>query len=479
MKRFDSLPVLLLTLAIAAPVPAQTVISDDDTILKQIIIFGRHGVRTPSLSQTQFAVYSPRPYPDDFVPSRVGYLTVHGQQAEVLLGAYYRDYLLTERLLTGDNAKDLPLSYFRANSIQRSNLTAAMLGSGLFAGATVPVHSYALGPQAPTPSQGDQPGQPDPVFDPILAKVAMVDPVRAANEVQGIYNSGTALASAYSVEFSLTRSVLFNYQNGVQPPPATPAGVTDPTTQPIPLAAVTTGVLYTGNVVDQGGITAMENANDPLVMEYTAGLSLTEVGWGQLSLDTLSQTTRIITLNEAIAFRTPYLARVQSSNAAAHILRSMKQAVIGEAVPGAFSGAAPTGFTSNVLVVISSDVYVSGLAGLLQMHWQLPGYQPDFCPPGGDLVFELRQSRDSGEYLVRAYYTAQSFDQLRNLTPLTLNAPPETIQLLIPGGSKPGAGFDVKFETFQKLLTKAIGWEYVQDPRTEVPPGVLAKVPLQ
>jgi hypothetical protein len=27
------------------------------------------------------------------------------------------------------------------------------------------------------------------------------------------------------------------------------------------------------------------------------------------------------------------------------------------------------------------------------MHWMLPGYQQDYNPPGGSLVFELRQVR--------------------------------------------------------------------------------------
>jgi hypothetical protein len=33
----------------------------------------------------------------------------------------------------------------------------------------------------------------------------------------------------------------------------------------------------------------------------------------------------------------------------------------------------------------------------------LKQHQPDFCPPGGALVFELRQKRASGDHLVRAF----------------------------------------------------------------------------
>jgi hypothetical protein len=74
----------------------------------------------------------------------------------VLLGTYFREYLLAQGLLSGDAATDLSHTYFRANSIQRSNLTATMFGQGLLPGVTIPVHSYPL-------------NQPDPVFDPISA----------------------------------------------------------------------------------------------------------------------------------------------------------------------------------------------------------------------------------------------------------------------------------------------------------------------
>ncbi len=457
--RPNTLMRLLFAFLLGVSLGAQTVRdADDGTVLKQIIIFGRHGVRSPTMSPADYAKLSPRPYPEFGVPP--GYLTEHGWQAETLLGAYYREYLLHERLLTGNVKWDASRSYFRANSIQRSNVTAAALGAGLFEGMTVPVHSYPL-------------GQPDPVFDPISAGVAAVDAERAAGEVRQLYSSGAALASAYSGEFSLIRSVLFNYQVDVDPSPATPAGVVDATALPIPLEPVKTR-LGTGNVVDTGGVLATMMAADPFVMEYADGLPLSDVGWGHLSMDRLSQHTRLITLAFNMVMTSPYLDQVQSSNAASHVLRSMEQMIIRDGVPGAFGGP-----ESSMNVIISSDAYVVGLAGLLGLHWQLPGYQPDFCAPGGALVFELRQQKSSGSYLVRAFYTAQTWDQLRDLTPLTLEAPPATTQLLIPGGREPGAGLDVRFERFQRLLKKAIGPQFVEDPAKEVPPGVLTDVPLK
>lgn len=453
--------VLTLTVPVRVQVLAQTITNTDDgTTLKQIIIFGRHSIRSSTTDPSTLSQMAVDPYPPFDVPK--GYLTPRGRQAEVLLGTYYREYLLHEGLLTGNDQKDSERSYFRSNSIERSYETAAAFQGALIPNSTVSVHSFPF-------------GQPDPVFDPILANVAKVDPVRAAIQVREIFNSGAALNSAYSGEYSLLRSVLFDYPLGTQPPPPTPQSVTvDPFSQGITLTANTTPPLYTGGVINIGGLHSTIDAADPFVMQYADGFQPDQVAWGRLTLDQLSQQTRLINLQFEIEMLSPYLNKVQSSNAASHVLRTMEQAVIGDGVPGAFGNA-----KSRAVVVISSDAYVAGLAGLLQLHWQLSGYQPDFCAPGGALVFELRQSRRSKECLVRVFYTAQTFDQLRHLTPLTLKKPPATKQLLIPGGSNSATDLDVNFGVFQKLMRDAIDQKYVEDPWKEIPPGVLTGVSTQ
>ena len=459
---------LVFALTVPVQVPAQTGPNNDGTTLKQIIIFGRHSIRSSSVDLALLQPFAVDVYPPFEVAT--GCLTPNGVKAETLLGAYYSQYLSYEGLLTGNDRTDALHSYFRSNSIERSWMTANALGTGLIPSFPPPVHSFSVNPQVP-----------DPVFDPIAAGVAKVDPNLAAAQVQGIFNSGEALASAYSGEFSLIRSVLFDYPLGTLPPPPTPqycpssqtqTPCIDPTAIPIPLTANTQNIM-TGNVINAGGLSDTDGANDPFVMQYADGFAPNDVAWGRLpTLELLSQTTRIIDTKFSIQVRTPCLSQVQSSNAASHILRTMQQAVTGSKVPGAFGGVG-----SRIVAAISSDTYVAGLAGLLNMHWQLPGYQPDFCAPGGALVFELRQSKRG--YLVRVFYTAQTFDQLRNLTPLTLNEPPATIQLLVPGGSSSATDLDVDFGVFQKLMSNAIGRQYLENPSREVPPGVLTGVTCQ
>jgi len=459
-KRTVILIGLVLALTVPVQVQAQTV-TNDGTTLKQIIIFGRHSIRsstTPSAELNQYAVQS---WPVFEVPT--GCLTPNGTQAETYLGAYYSQYLSYEGLLTGNDRTDVLHMYFRSNSIERSWMTAVAFGTGLIPSIPPPVHSFAI-------------GHTDPVFDPIAASVATVDPDVAAAQVQQLFNSGQALESAYSGEYSLIRSVLFDYSLGEQPPPSTPSDCnsspcTDPTAQAITLTANPGPPYYTGDIINTGGLESTINAADPFVMQYADGLV---VGWGLLTLPQVSQQSRLINFKFNIEMRSPYLNQVQSSNAASHILRTMQQAVTGVNLRGAFGDAG-----SRTVVVISSDAYVAGLAGLLNLHWQLPEYQPDFCAPGGALVFELRESKASKQYLVRVFYTAQSFDQLRSLTPLSLSVPPETTQLLVPGGSQSATDFDVNFAVFQNLMKKAIGQQYVEKFSEEIQPDVLTGVSCQ
>ncbi len=183
-------------------------------------------------------------------------------------------------------------------------------------------------------------------------------------------------------------------------------------------------------------------------MEYADGLP---VGWGQLDISGVSQTLRILNLVLDLQFRTPYLARVQSSNVASHIVRTMVQSATGSAMTGTLGTP-----STRIAVLIASDIHVCGLAGLFRIDWLLPGYQQDFCSPGGAIVFQLRQSQSTGEYIVRTSYIGQTLDQLRNQTPLTLDAPPAIAPVFIPNCSIDNATFDCPLGKFVRIANGLI-----------------------
>ena len=91
-----------------ATLTAQTV---DDTELKQVIIFGRHSVRSPVPPASFLSTVSTQSFPD-FYTSGPGILTANGAALETILGGYYRALLTQEGLLTGNDSADANFVYF-------------------------------------------------------------------------------------------------------------------------------------------------------------------------------------------------------------------------------------------------------------------------------------------------------------------------------------------------------------------------------
>ncbi len=426
--------------AVVQPAAEQRV---DDTQAKQIIIFGRHAVRSPVLPDSALNLFSAQPYPafpdvpTGPPPAGMAVVTPNGATDETILGSYLHLWLKQEGLLTGNDSADAKFVYFRANNTPLITITAQAFWTGMLPAAGPPnVNVVSTGS--------------DPLFDPLGAGVALLNYQMAVAAVNGRLGSNPqALATAYAPELALTRSVLLGYpasQIPARPAPANVTDVTDFTAYPITVAAGSTTA-----PVKLGGLELVAAAIDPFVMEYTDGLPMADVGWGQLTSGGVSQIFRLYDLLLDLEYRTPYLAQVQSSNVASHIVRSLVQTATGNAMPGAL--AAPS---TKVVVLIASNTNISGLAGLLNLDWLLPSYQPDVSALSGVLMFELRQSQGTGEYIVRTSYVAQTMDQLRNQTALTLDAPPASAPVFVPGCSIDNATFDCPLEKFVRVATELI-----------------------
>jgi 4-phytase/acid phosphatase len=420
--------ILFGSLAFVPFLAAQSV---DDTQLKQVIIFGRHGVRSPVVDNSTLNNFSAQPFPV-FSVAGVSNLTINGAKNETILGGYFRLWLTKEGMLTGKDVADASSVYFRANNGQLIIDTAKAFWAGFLPGATVNVNSYPLQDN-------------DPLFSPVGAGLAQIDERMAVAAVTGrLGDSAQSLTTSYAPELALTRSILFNYPVSQTPAPATPAGKLDVTTIPIAITG-------SSSPVDLGGLGTVVIAIDPFVMEYADRMPAADVGWGQLTAGGISQITRLYNLALDLEYRTPYLAAVQSSNLASHIVRTLVQTATGTAMTGAL--ATPS---TKVIMLMAANTNITGFAGLFHLDWILPGYQADTAAPGGALVFELRQSQGTGEYLVRTTYVSQTLDQLRNQTGLTLTTPPAMGPVFIPGCSVRNATFDCPLSGFVRVARHAI-----------------------
>src|SRR5262249_40430166 len=100
LRRRGVLALIALALALAVPEGARRVAAADLRQLQYVVILSRHGVRSPTWSRDRLNQYSAEPWPDFGVTP--GDLTAKGRRLMVRMGAYYRTWLQSEKLWSGD-----------------------------------------------------------------------------------------------------------------------------------------------------------------------------------------------------------------------------------------------------------------------------------------------------------------------------------------------------------------------------------------
>jgi len=396
--------------------------------LRYVVIITRHGVRSPTWKTDRLNQYSTAPWPAWSVPP--GNLTPHGRALMLLMGSYYREWLLSAGLLHQQGCADASRVYVYADTDQRTLETGRALAETLLPGCTVEVHSQT-------------PGRKDPLFDPLETGLAKPDWEIAAQAVrERLSDPSGRFRDMHRAAFETLESVLAGEgsapQKRLEPPDEIRVSVTGKGVQ-----------------LNEPWSVASTLGED-LLLEYTEGMQHKDLGWGRLDADALFRILELHAVYADLMRRTSYLARARGSNLLYHVLQSMQQAATGKATTGALdhSGTA-------VLIVSGHDTNLSNLSGMLGLSWRLPGYQADDTPPGCALVFSIWQEPGTAKYVVRSQYLAQTLEQMRGATPLSLSAPPAEEDLSIPGCESATLASGCPWDTFNKAIERAIDHRFV------------------
>ncbi len=387
--------------------------------LKLVVVLSRHGVRSPTWTEARLNAYSAKPWPT--WPVAPGELTQHGYELLKIFGDYNRATLAEEGLLSRTGCADATSTYVWADTDHRTLASGHALADGLFPGCTLEVHSLPA-------------GQNDPLFHPTAEAI----PATQTDAAFAAFQQRSSVPQPSTTE-PLLRSMQ-NLLNG-----CAPVGACVPPMKPksslfdAPFAVLRGKGDHIADV--QGPLPLASTFSEDLLLEYTEGMPLADVGWGQVDEAELRRLIALHTHYFDLMHRTPALASLESSPMLLDVTRTLQQAVESRQVEGALGPP-----QDKLVFIVGHDTNLTGIAGLLGLHWVLDG-RPDDTSPGTELVFELWQS-PQGEYAVRTLLRQQTLRQMRELQPLSVAHPPGQV-VLQPHGCAVGA---CSWMTFQRLV---------------------------
>ena len=422
----------LLALTITAqsqthkPVPRPTPPPEQ---LKFTLILARHGVRPPLATPASINPYAAEPWPTWEVP--LGNLTPHGAQALAQLGTYMRLDLVEDGLVAPGGCPAPTDIYLYADTDQR-NIDSTRATFSTFA----PTCELDIDTMAPTTSN-----LRDPLFNP--------DPGTFPAPTGDTAKAALTAALNNNIDFGLSargNPALTELAHILAPDPAHPAAKPI-LNQPISLANSTYGLAARGPLATGSALV------EDIELEYLDNKPLSQVAWGRLgTTDTQAEQTlrRLMPLHInqfGLQLRTPLYAKAEGSNLLAHILSTLERAATDPA--SMHSGAAiyntspahgwvpqdatPIGpFGAKLIYLSGHDSNIASLGGLLNLHWTTDNHTDD-TPPDSQLLFELWQRPGAKDYDIRIRFRAQTYTQIREASPLSLETPPAEVELTPTG----------------------------------------------
>jgi 4-phytase/acid phosphatase len=427
---FVSLYYFLITASLSAQ-SVTHVSTTPDAELKFVVYVSRHGVRSPTGKPEQYNPYSTAAWPAWSVAP--GYLTEHGYQLMKLFGAYDRMELSSQGLMKPVGCEDAAHVTIHADSDQRTRETGKALAEGLFPGCGLPVQALPEGAE-------------DPLFHAILAGVGQPDSALAVAALFGrIGGNPNNLTEAYRTQLAALDKILSTC--------GTPATREAERSSLLEIPAKLAPGKDDRLAELRGPLNTASTLTENILLEYTEGMDAANVGWGCVDAAKLRSLVDLHTAASDFVQRTKAIARMQGSNLLEHVRRALEQSVTGKPISGA-----PNAPADRALFLIGHDTNLTNIAGLLNLTWIVDGRRDD-TPPGGVLIFELWKTHATGSYSVRTYYSAQTLEQMRSASSLTLSDPPQRVPIFLPGCSE--ESLSCSWPSFAMTLDQAIDQHYV------------------
>lgn len=392
---------LALTLLLSASAFAEEA---KDYPLKRVVVLSRHNIRSP-LSGSGSLLGDITPHDWFEWTSNPSELSLRGAMLETLMGQYFRLWLESEGLFPDNYRPEEGAVRFYANAKQRTLATSRYFSAGLFPVADIPVECHA------------EYDTMDPTFNPVLT---FLTDEYAEDAIAQIAESG-GVAGLEGIHAGLLEAIeLLMDVTDMDESEAYRSGqfgnlLEDPTAITLEVGrepGMTGPIRNATSVADALTFQYYEMADDRAA---AFGHDLTREDWLKIH--------SIVDTYTEMLFGAPLI----SANVAHPLLQEIRSELTADNRKFSFL----CGHDSNIASVLSA---------LGAEAYELPNTLEPRTPIGVKLVFEIHSSGNGEDYAkVRLIY--QNTEQLRGLIPLSLENPPESFDINLPGIERNADGY--------------------------------------
>lgn len=383
----------------------------DNLTLEKIVIFSRHGLRSPiEKDEGSMAALSPYKWAEFDVPS--GYLTPKGTILETYFGQYLGEWLRNEGILNEQNCTSGEGILAYANSVQRTIATGQALLAGGFAGCNVALqHKGNIGEKNPLfefkvrSDNADFKAQAKSRLDLTALNKKLSDSYRLLSDVVDYPHSERCLKEQ---KCDLGGDIgKLSLETGK--------------------SAKLTGSIATAK--------KMVNA---LLLAHYYGKPANEIANSNVDSEQKWQQLNEIknAYYHSLYKNNPELA----ANVALPMLQFIQNALQGK---------------DKITLLVGHDSNIVALLGAFKIAPSPLPEQLENIPIGGKLLFEVWKDNQSNQRKFKLEYVYQTDQQIVQTTPLSLTNPPKRITLSLPDCSADQQGF-CDYEMFEKVLEKGI-----------------------
>lgn len=379
--------------------------------LKQVIVFSRHGIRTPLPEAVNFLNrVTAKKWPEWGYTA--GYLTTRGGTLESYFGAYFIHWLHQKNFYPNLNE-----IFVYANSLQRTVATAQYFTLGAFPGLDIPInHKYPI-------------ERMDEVFNPVIHDTSDSFKNQVVEDLK---------------QYTQSQHFIETWDLHLQPAYDLLAEILDYPHSPFyqqnqyPFANIPTEIElpYLREPILKGTLAISTAIADAFTLQYYSGFKPKDIAWGMIENE---QQRKMITevKNHYInlLFKSPALA--------AHIAKPLVTFIDHLIKKEKY----------KLILLFGHDSNIATLMAVLKFKDYQLSAQSEEIPIGGKIIFQRWYNEEDQQCYFKAQYLYQTGEQLHLAIELNLNQPAKIIDLELDGLTPNEHGF-YRWEEFETRINR-------------------------